>query len=391
MDNSGINQLIQHATSKKHNRIRNVVFSPGQSKRTATTQEDNEQPGTSTSSSTSIKTTDSTLTIAYDETDVIKAETVWALKVASSDMSYRSCDGIGATFESMFHCPVSKNFQLSRSKVSYVISDGLGPYFQNQLIYDVNSSKNPVTLHYDETTTTQVIKQMDLHFRFWSEEKNEVVKRFYTALMFGHAEGAKVAAAMVDKLEEDKVNLSSILTLSSDGPNVNKTIFRAVNTSLKVAGNPGMINIGTCNLHVVHNSFCKALEAYDTPVDDLAVDIHSFFKISSARREDFKFIQLEEEVETHTFLRHVPSRWLTLGPVVDRLIEQWEPLQKYFTDLANKDPKSAPTSSAFKRSCTRLQNKQTLVELHFLKSVMPLYHSFFGIVPDRSSINSCVI
>ena len=69
------------------------------------------------------------------------------------------------------------------------------------------------------------------------------------------------------------------------------------------------------------------------------MDIHSFFKISSARREDFKFIQLEEEVETHTFLRHVPSWWLTLGPVVDRLIEQWEPLQKYFTDLANKDPK----------------------------------------------------
>ena len=143
-----------------------------------------------------------------------------------------------------------------------------GSYFQKQLIYDVNSSKNPVTLHYDETTTTQVIKQMDLHFRFWSEEQNEVVRRFYTALMFGHAEGAKVAAAMVDKLEEDKVNLSSILTLSSDGPNVNKTIFRAVNTSLKGGGNPRMINIGTCNLHVIHNSFCKALEAYGTPVDE---------------------------------------------------------------------------------------------------------------------------
>ena len=123
-----------------------------------------------------------------------------------------------------------------------------GPYFQKQLFYDVNSSKNPVTLHYDETTTTQVIKQMDLHFHFWSEEQNEVVRRFYTALMFGHAEGAKVAAAMVDKLEKDKVNLSSILTLSSDGPNVNKTIFRAVNMPLKSAGNPGMINIGTCNL-----------------------------------------------------------------------------------------------------------------------------------------------
>ena len=69
---------------------------------------------------------------------------------------------------------------------------------------------------------------------------------------------------MVDKLEEDTVNLSSILTLSSDGPNVSKTIFRAVNMSLKGVGNPGMINIGTCNLHDVHNGFCKALGIWYT-------------------------------------------------------------------------------------------------------------------------------
>ena len=91
-------------------------------------------------------------------------------------------------------------------------------------------------------------------------------------------------------------------------------------------------------------------------------------------------------METHTFLRHVPSRWLTLGPVVGRLIEQWEPLQKYFTDLANKDPKNAPTSSTFKRSCARLQNKQTLVELHFLQSVMPLYHSFLELFQTEAPL-----
>ena len=91
---------------------------------------------------------------------------------------------------------------------------------------------------------------MDLHFHFWSEEQNEVVRHFYTALMFGHAEGGKVAAVMVDQLESDDVNHSYILTLSCDRPIVNKTIFRAVNRSLKESGNPGLINIGTCNLHV---------------------------------------------------------------------------------------------------------------------------------------------
>ena len=102
-----------------------------------------------------------------------------------------------------------------------------------------------------------------------------------------------------------------------------------------------MINIGTCNLHVVHNGFCKALDAYGSPVYDLAVDIHSFFKTISKKGKLQVYSVRGRSTYIHTFLRHIPSRWLTLGPVVDRLIEQREPLQKYFADLAYKDPKIA--------------------------------------------------
>lgn len=192
VDNSGLNQLLQHAKSKKHVKMRNIILSPGQSKLTVTVTEEKEQPGTSSTT---------TMAVSSDSLGVLKAETIWAMKVASSDMSYRSCEGIASTFDAMFNCPISNNFKMSRSKVSYIISDGLKPYFQEKLIYDINSSKNPVTLHYDETTTAQVVKQMDLHFHFWSAEQNEIVRRFYTVLMFGPAEGAKVAAAMVEKLE----------------------------------------------------------------------------------------------------------------------------------------------------------------------------------------------
>ena len=77
--------------------------------------------------------------------------------------------------------------------------------------------------------------------------------------MFGHAEGEKLATAIMNKLDEDKVNVNSILILSSYGPNVNKTIFRKINQTLRESGSPGIINVGTCNLHVVHNSFSKEL------------------------------------------------------------------------------------------------------------------------------------
>jgi len=89
-------------------------------------------------------------------------------------------------------------------------------------------------------------------------------------------------------------------------------------------------------------------------------------------------------------LRHVPSRWLSLGKVIDRILEQWEPLQKYFLDLAKKEPSSAPKSSAFKRICTRIQQKQTLIELHFLKSVMPIFHSFLELFQTEGPLVHCL-
>jgi ribosomal protein S19E (S16A) len=64
--------------------------------------------------------------------------------------------------------------------------------------------------------------------------------------------GEQVATSICDQLETDGVVTQSTLTLSSDGRNVNKTIFRAVNKKIKESGNPGYINIVTCNLHVVH-------------------------------------------------------------------------------------------------------------------------------------------
>ena len=64
-----------------------------------------------------------------------------------------------------------------------------------------------------------------------------------------------------------------ILTLSSDGPTINIVIGHYSEQSLKASGNPGVIDIGTCNLRIVHKSFCTALESYCSPLDDLAMDI----------------------------------------------------------------------------------------------------------------------
>lgn len=93
------------------------------------------------------------------------------MKVAVGKYSYNSCEDLPDLFRFMFPCPYTNDFSLGCSEVSYMISDGLGPYFQELLYETMRKEGNPFTLQFDETVTMQNQKQLDSLIRFWSEEK----------------------------------------------------------------------------------------------------------------------------------------------------------------------------------------------------------------------------
>ena len=70
-------------------------------------------------------------------------------------------------------------------------------YLQKEDV-DVNKPDLPFSMHFDETTTAQVKKQMDLTPRYCSPTHNEVIVTFYTSLFFGHAEADKVVSRMIE-------------------------------------------------------------------------------------------------------------------------------------------------------------------------------------------------
>ena len=62
---------------------------------------------------------------------------------------------------------------------------------------------------------------------------------------------------IVEILKDLKLPLSEVLFVSSDGPNINKTIKRKLESSIQESGGKGIVDVGFCTLHVVHNSFRK--------------------------------------------------------------------------------------------------------------------------------------
>ena len=150
-DNSGLKQVLSHADGKGHKTKAKQRFSKNQVHFSTS-----ENPGSIVLQGRS------------HNDQVTVAEAAWCMKVAASNYSYNSCEDLPELFHFMFPCPYARDFTLSRSKASYVISDGLGPYFQELLCQTLRKEGNPYTLQFDETTTIQNQKQMDLLVRFWS-------------------------------------------------------------------------------------------------------------------------------------------------------------------------------------------------------------------------------
>ena len=96
-----------------------------------------------------------------------KAEIIWALKCVMSKFSFSSCDKIQECFALMFpDSEIVKQFQLGRTKVSYLLSFGIAPYFTEQLFRSVQQCST-IVICFDEAFNKISQKcQMDLIARF---------------------------------------------------------------------------------------------------------------------------------------------------------------------------------------------------------------------------------
>jgi hypothetical protein len=346
-----------------------MISAGGQTKFVTTTLTD----GTSASVSLQRSTT---WNLTHTE-QVTRAETLWCLKVASGNFSCSSCDGLSDIFQTMFpNDPVSKDISLSSSKVSYIISHGLDPYFHNILIDDIKKSSSFYTLEVDETTTEQMKKQFDMHVRFWSETADMVSVRFLGASFLGHAYAIKLQEEIENALSKDGISLRNLIMLSSDGPNVNKALFTSLNDACKLTGSSGLVDIGTCSIHKVHNAFGEALSATLWETDSIIIDIYQWFKLSAARREDYKEIQKILDIPEHTFLRYVQCRWLSLLPALQRVLEQWDGLTEYFLKyLIEKQPEACKVER-YKRLSQFFTSTASKPRLLFLVNAALLFQGF---------------
>ena len=108
--------------------------------------------------------------------------------------------------------------------------------------------------------------------------------------------------------EEMQWDSDYLLQIGMDGPNVNLKFQEDPKGKFEENSNKTFLDIDTCTLHKVHTSFKKGISKLPLDIDQFAVNLHSFFKLYSARREDYTKLQELTEVAAQYVLQHSSVR-----------------------------------------------------------------------------------
>ena len=65
-------------------------------------------------------------------------------------------------------------------------------------------------------------------------------------------------------------------------------------------------------------------------VDQFAIDLHFFVKLSAVRREHYRGLSELTNVTMHYVIKYCETRWLSLDEVLVGIIKQYENLKEYF-------------------------------------------------------------
>lgn len=309
----------------------------------------------------------------------LTAELIWCLKIVSSNMPIESCSGIVNIFKAMFPIEgsIPENFCLNPTKASYLITDALAPYFREIFISEVQQKY--FSLQYDETTNNAGQKELQVLVRYWSDSAGQITTKHLESFYMGHATAEDLKTNLLVAMEKSHLSLRKLLMLASDGPNVNKKVFRCVNEDVKSVREKGLIDIGFCNIHVIHNAFLKGLEELGCDASDFIISIYYYFKDWPSRWEDFTIIQNQKGLPNLHFVKHVSSRWLTMEQAACRVLQQWDAIIEYFLKfLPSKQAKVINTITC-KKIVNFLRKRTIKIELMFICSSSSLFTKFTGL------------
>jgi hypothetical protein len=297
----------------------------------------------------------------------LRAEVLETLHKAEYNQSFSSGKDDGDRYRLMFpgH-PAAEHYHSGPTKVAYLLRYGVAEVLLRELIGDMCDM--PYTFKFDETTNSQVKKQFDVYISYWSKISDQIVNVYGGSLFIGHCSATDLVKHYGEMTARLGLKSIFLLHLGMDGPAVNLKFENVLEATLLKDESTSILRLGTCSLHPAHTGFKKGLAELNFSFESFFCDIHFFFKLSAARREDYAGMEAVTNIVAAFALKFSATRWLAMKYVGVRCLEQWDNLRQYFL-------KFLPKQATFKSSVQGTQRYQRIKDL-FTKSTTEAYLSF---------------
>ena len=135
---------------------------------------------------------------------------------------FRASSDIRSLFQNMFPgSATAKNFACGKTKINYLISFGIAPYFIEKLLQKIKEAEC-LTVSFDECLSTDIQKeQMDIIVHYFHEDR--AVTQYFDSQFLRHTTADDLLNSLKTSLS--KLNNRKILQISMDGPRVNWRLF----------------------------------------------------------------------------------------------------------------------------------------------------------------------
>lgn len=222
--------------------------------------------------------------------------------------------------------------RLGKQRASNIIRQVFGKHFSSELFTFLRGRLFSVVI--DETTDRSTRKQLCVLAQYFEDGKLE--SSFVDMIEVTDCSALGLYNALKECFISKEIPLENIVGFCSDTTNVMMGSNHSVSTLLKDSL-PHVI-IVKCSCHMIHLCASNACLKLPKFIEDLCRSIFAHFSLSSKRQHAYKEFQDFVDIEPHKILAPGQTRWLSLQACVKRLLEQWNALELYFTELAFTDP-----------------------------------------------------
>lgn len=270
-------------------------------------------------------------------TRVELAETFHCVK---HSQSYNSLDcGLKLLQKAIKDSEIVKKISCGRTKAEAIVQNVLSQKSVEDILKTLQpTSDNQAAAYFSVATDTSNKgnrKMYPICIRYFTAE-NGIECKLLDFFEEPSETADTISQSILKTLQNFNLDIKNVASFSADNTNANFGKNRSCFTLLREK-NSRILKNG-CPAHIVNNTFKHAANQLSIDIEVVVLKIYSHFSSSSLRRENLKEFVEFVNLEYQEILKHVPTRWLSLGPAIERILKFYPALISYFISIGDECP-----------------------------------------------------